>query len=567
MDMVFRNLVSNIEADRERRKFAPDNSHDIEYAGMMKRRTTEQSNRAPAARERMRAAQNGQAMTTYSTEEANTTRRVFSKSSNASIRSDPIADVSVDSSPRSTRMSRRLQKQDVLLTTANAHVDTPRWTQENPPLGWEAPLVYPAVGPKRTTVEETDIERLDNGEFLNDNVISFCLRFLEEHHPELKDKVHIFNTFFYTSLSTKQGKRAFNYDAVKRWTKNIDIFSYPFIVVPVNVNLHWFVTIICNLDKLGRKLGDDDEDDMLDNRIEKDSAPTMELTMELPDSQEDQQTEVVRAEVGRMSISDSVEQETNLALQVDSELHENSPASWPMPTKEVSISAKNPSRKGKRPPPRLPKLNPEQSVASKLSRHDINAYFHRPAIITLDSLGGSHNAEVRNLKDYIVHEGQEKRGMTIQRDEIKGLVARGIPEQTNFCDCGVYLVGYITEFLKDPAEFVRKALSRELDKNNDFADFDPSEERAEIRGRIIQLEKEQKEAKRLRKKANRDAKLAAQKAAERSVGAVSRSTSTGAEEGSPATKDINTMSPVEQPSGGLHGAASFLAEAEEAARE
>lgn len=137
----------------------------------------------------------------------------------------------------------------------------------------------------------------------------------------------------------------------------------------------------------------------------------------------------------------------------------------------------------------------------------------RPAIITLDSLGGSHSVEIRHLKDYIVEEGKEKREMSISREEIKGLLARGIPEQTNFCDCGVYLVGYITEFLKDPTDFVRKVFSRELDKNNDFADFDPARKRSEIRDELLQLEKDQKEAKRKKKKADREArqaKLAAQ---------------------------------------------------------
>ena len=108
-----------------------------------------------------------------------------------------------------------------------------------------------------------------------------------------------------------------------------------------------------------------------------------------------------------------------------------------------------------------------------------------------------------------MQEGQDKRGMAIGRDEIRGLLAKGLPEQTNFCDCGVYLIGYIEKFLRDPDAFVRKALSRELDTNNDFAGFDPSEKRRSIREDLIALELEQKETKRRKKKADRDAKLAA----------------------------------------------------------
>lgn len=78
--------------------------------------------------------------------------------------------------------------------------------------------------------------------------------------------------------------------------------------------------------------------------------------------------------------------------------------------------------------------------------------------------------------------------------------ARGLPQQTNFCDCGVYLIGYMEAFLRDPAEFVRKVMSRELDHNNDFADFDPSKKRAEIRDRLIKLEEEQSLARKQKKK-------------------------------------------------------------------
>lgn len=88
-------------------------------------------------------------------------------------------------------------------------------------------------------------------------------------------------------------------------------------------------------------------------------------------------------------------------------------------------------------------------------------------------------------------------------------MARGVPEQNNDSDCGVYSVGFVKEFLKDPRTFVGKILSRELDASKDFVGFDASEQRNEIREDLIALEAEQREAKRKRKKAERDAKLAA----------------------------------------------------------
>ena len=128
------------------------------------------------------------------------------------------------------------------------------------------------------------------------------------------------------------------------------------------------------------------------------------------------------------------------------------------------------------------------------------ADFHRPALILLDSLGGTHPQEIKNLKQYVVHEGRDKRGLEFEYTALKGLTARGLPQQTNFCDCGVYLIGYMEAFVRDPAEFVRKVMSRELDRDNDFADFDPAKKRADIREKLIKLEEEQSAAKKQRKK-------------------------------------------------------------------
>jgi sentrin-specific protease 7 len=57
-----------------------------------------------------------------------------------------------------------------------------------------------------------------------------------------KDKVYFFNTYFYTSLTNAKGRDAINYDSVKRWTKSEDIFSYDYIVVPINEK---YAYVIC----------------------------------------------------------------------------------------------------------------------------------------------------------------------------------------------------------------------------------------------------------------------------------------------------------------------------------
>ncbi|KAG9765807.1 cysteine proteinase, partial [Aureobasidium melanogenum] len=372
------------------------------------------------------------------------------------------------------RSSRRLQSRDSGKAAIPAEPEVERWTVKHGIPKWDAPLTYPAVGTNRTTIDAEDIARLDDGELLNDNVISFCLREMQENNPELKGKAHIFNSFFYETLSTLPSrKRGFNYEGVKRWTRNIDLFSHPYVAVPINTQYHWFLVIICNLDKLERKLkleglGDEEEEEPENERqstVEEpvQSQSTVSNDIEIPETPpQETKDDVLSQGVKRISLDASQEQEEEL----------------PPLNKLKPIP-----RKGKKQAPPLPKVDPDT-----------------PALIILDSLSGTHTQEVKNLKQYVVHEGRDKRGLEFEYTELKGMNARGLPQQTNFCDCGVYLIGYMEAFLRDPAEFIRKVMSRELDRNNDFADFDPSKKRAEIRDRLIKLEEEQSFAKKQRKK-------------------------------------------------------------------
>lgn len=58
---------------------------------------------------------------------------------------------------------------------------------------------------------------------------------LEESDKGTAQKVYIFNTFFYARLTSGgHGHRSFNFEAVAKWTSKIDIFSYDYVVVPIN---------------------------------------------------------------------------------------------------------------------------------------------------------------------------------------------------------------------------------------------------------------------------------------------------------------------------------------------
>ena len=370
-----------------------------------------------------------------------------------------------------------------------------RWTHEHPLTRWTHSVVYPPEGLRRVTVDFQDLERLDEGEFLNDNIIGFALRNIEENMaPEHKDSVLFFNSFFYSSLTTKNGRKAFNYDGVKRWTKNKDLLTFPYVVVPININLHWFVAIICNLPSLSRRAAglDDNGDEEQKGGTSGEASPNV-ISEATPASWkprlEDlknvtEQTEAMNqlslsSEEGRSKAIDLEGGETDQVHEAVKFVDDEAPASGSKPT-----SASKKSKK--RPPPALKKYDPDS-----------------PTIITLDSFGSSHALETRNLKDYLAAEAESKRSMALDTKQVQGMTAKGIPEQTNFCDCGLYLVGYVEQFAKDPRKFVTKVLTRQLDKEEDFASFDSSAKRAEIRDELIKLhdlqEAERKEKKSAKK--------------------------------------------------------------------
>lgn len=75
-----------------------------------------------------------------------------------------------------------------------------------------------------------DLSTLANDNWLNDQVINMYGELIMESSDY---KVHFLNSFFHRQLMTK------GYEGVKRWTKQIDLFSKNLLLVPVHLEVHW----------------------------------------------------------------------------------------------------------------------------------------------------------------------------------------------------------------------------------------------------------------------------------------------------------------------------------------
>ena len=340
-----------------------------------------------------------------------------------------------------------------------------RWSDQNQDWvsDWKMPLAY-----KRTVVDQQDIPRLDEGECLNDNLIGFGLKYLFEEypdrHPDLQKRVYIHNSFFYEKLRSNTKGHQINYDGVKGWTAKLDLLSYDYIIVPVNEMFHWWVAIICHPGRLDpdapRSSVDktDGEREAAENRVVgKKQEAQVEGTAESLDvdmtGMDDESRHTPR---------DSTTAGTNTSpIQISAEDSQETHDVKVVEKKHdiVDLVADEKSSGGTK------RGNQSRNNSGLLSKKDNT---DEPRIITLDSLGASHYPATKALRLYILAEYEDKRKKRLgESAKMPGRAPSNIPCQDNFSDCGVYLLGYIQEFVKDPDGFIRSLLQKDkLQKDN-----------------------------------------------------------------------------------------------------
>ncbi|XP_025769189.1 sentrin-specific protease 7 [Puma concolor] len=261
-------------------------------------------------------------------------------------------------------------------------------------------IVYPPPPTKGGLgVTNEDLECLEEGEFLNDVIIDFYLKYLilEKASDELVERSHIFSSFFYKCLTRKENNLTEDnpnlsmaqrrHKRVRTWTRHINIFNKDYIFVPVNESSHWYLAVICF--------------PWLEEAVYEDFPQTVSQHSQAQPSQHDNKI-------------------------IDNDVHT---------TSTLSLGTED-----------------SQSTETNISVPVPKKMCKRPCILILDSLkAASIQNTVQNLREYLEVEWEVKRKThrEFSKTNMVDLCPK-VPKQDNSSDCGVYLLQYVESFFKDP---------------------------------------------------------------------------------------------------------------------
>lgn len=362
----------------------------------------------------------------------------------------------------------------------------------------EPMLIYPG-GPGSVVLYKDDLERLRPDEFLNDTIVDFYLKYnLDQQSEHIREQTYIFSSFFFSRLNKKarDGTGGGGYKAVEKWTrsKNVNLFTKRFVIVPINEDAHWYVAVLANLDNVRFQEDPTEIDDSTDSLPDEPIASRLRTSLDMSaTSMGDFDEEIIFNNAMPTPINGSAARtgpRTSLSRQIQAREREGLRMDF------AGDSDDNATR-------RLGSLSlgdPEEIASRPLRRWTKKANatipMDKPVIIILDSLGASHAHVYKKLKTYLVEEAKAVRGKTLDPSTIKQYKADNITGQDNFSDCGIYLIHYINALLSDPQYALKDTLDREQCTDEELAQlrerrtqfWQPSKDRrAEMRREIEEL--------------------------------------------------------------------------------
>ncbi|NXX37728.1 SENP7 protease, partial [Tricholaema leucomelas] len=315
-------------------------------------------------------------------------------------------------------------------------------------------IVYPPPPAKGGLgVTREDLDCLEYGEFLNDVIIDFYMKYLllEKAPKHLADRTHIFSSFFYKCLTRREKNSEGDlkvsvaqrrHRRVRTWTRHINIFNKDYIFVPVNEESHWYIAVIC-FPWL--------EEAVYEDCPNEDSLNYQPQQSSLQSKNENARTGSVLVFPGNCRNKEDMD--ANRGLCSKGRL-----LFFSLP--QISLS------------------NSKRQIC------------RRPCILILDSLkAGSVQKTAQILREYLEVEWEVKRKTHRKFDKSTMIdLCPTVPKQDNSSDCGVYLLQYVETFLENPIVNFEQPLNLEKWFPRQLI----RSKREEIRDLILQLHFQQR---------------------------------------------------------------------------
>ncbi|XP_070781445.1 sentrin-specific protease 6 [Enoplosus armatus] len=358
-------------------------------------------------------------------------------------------------------------------------------------------MVYPPPPAKGgISVTNEDLHCLNDGEFLNDVIIDFYLKYLvlEKLKKEDAQRIHVFSSFFYKRLNQRERRNAPDttnlpiqkrkHNRVKTWTRHVDLFQKDFIFVPINESAHWYLAVICfpgleglvyeqnplyhgpfpastsaadpppeeNIPDHCRPLSPDR--DGLESSSENPSPCVPEVFTEgQTDGEPAKDKDAAFTEGGQEPPNTPAASGNGLAdaeQQYTSGLHRISVCYRSGKGDDDTFTFSDDQSSGQ---DECSDDGAEDALSSDASALASKQNLcKQPCILIMDSLRGpARSTVVKTLREYLEVEWEVRKGtqQSFGKDVMKGSSPR-VPQQDNFSDCGVYILQYVESFFENP---------------------------------------------------------------------------------------------------------------------
>ncbi|XP_031436996.1 sentrin-specific protease 6 isoform X2 [Clupea harengus] len=394
-------------------------------------------------------------------------------------------------------------------------------------------MVYPPPPAKGgISVTNEDLHCLNDGEFLNDVIIDFYLKylFLERLKKDDAGRSHVFSSFFYKRLNQRERRNVTDtanlpiqkrkHNRVKTWTRHVDLFQKDFIFVPINESAHWYLAVICFPGLEGPKLEPNPSYQPQSQTtgavsrgspaLERDhhssarEAPTSAPATPSPPLS----TAPVACPAGpaaanhqhkAVPVCRHLAQDTNCSPGINGQLKVQPQYSDGLHRISVSYGSGNRHDDAFVFSDERSSSPDECSEDGALAEDVFNSesmewtskptICKQPCILIMDSLRGpARSTVVKTLREYLEVEWEVRKGTqrSFGKDVMKGSSPR-VPQQDNFSDCGVYVLQYVESFFETPIP----SFHLPMNLSDWFAQQRMKRKRDEIKELILKLQSQQ----------------------------------------------------------------------------